>query len=425
MNGIQAEEWLHSLPRVSRMKGVESEKILLGLLGNPEKKLKFVHIAGTNGKGSTATMISNILIAAGYRVGTTISPFILDFRERFQINGEMISPEELQTVTQRVQQASKEMQQTYQQLPCEFVAVTAVALEWFAQKQCDIVVLETGIGGLLDATNAVENTEVACIMRIGFDHTNLLGYTLPEIAKQKCGILKKGCSVVCYPCQPQQALQQIVADCIAKQCSLTLPELEDLRSHKNKGLENKFCYGGYEVDLALLGKHQQYNAMVAIEAVLALWKKGWNISDEAILEGLNHTKFPARIEVLQAKPLIILDGCHNEDGAEALAQTLQQAKLTNLAAIVGVMEDKDCTAMLQELQDCFLHIYTVSPEIPRAMDTEKLAKLAKSFFKNVTVCDTVQDALELVQEDGWEGCVIFGSLYLASQARNKIIQQQN
>lgn len=422
MNYIQAEEWLHSLPHRTKQAGVESEKALLAYLGNPQDRLKFVHIAGTNGKGSAAAMLSSILKEAGYRVGTTVSPFILEFRERFQINGEMIPQEELAQITQKVRQAAYQMQQQEGELPCEFAAVTAVALEWFAQQQCDIVVLETGIGGRLDATNAVNNTEVACIMRIGLDHTEMLGDTVEQIAAEKCGILKPGCIVVTYPQQPQAALDEIVVTCEEMGCELVVPELEDLQPHKVKGLQNRFSYGGYEGVLSLPGKHQQYNAMVCIEAALALWRKGWNISDEAIYHGLYNTKFPARIEVVRTNPFIIVDGCHNKDGAQALAQTLKQAKLTDLAAVVGVMADKDCTAMLEQLSGCFAHLYTVTPNNPRAMDGEKLAELAKPFFGRATICDSIQDALELVEEDGWEGCVICGSLYLASEARNTIIK---
>lgn len=421
MNHIQAEEWLHSLPHRTSVPGVESEKMLLHYLGDPQTKLKFVHIAGTNGKGSAAAMLSNILKQAGYKVGMTISPFILEFRERFQINGEMIPHQDLATITETVQQAALKMQQEQGELPCEFAAVTAVALVWFAQQNCDIVVLETGIGGRIDATNAVENTEVACIMRIGLDHTEMLGDTLEKIAAEKCGILKNGCTVVTYPLQPQPALDEIMLACQDAGCELVVPDKDDLVSHKTQGLHNRFCYGGYEVTLSLPGMHQQYNAMVCIEAAIALWRKGWNIDDDAILRGLYQTTFPARIEVMRSQPLVIIDGCHNPDGAEELVNTLKKAKLNDLAVVMGVMGDKDYTAILKHLSQQFDQIYTVTPATPRAMDAEQLAEQAMAFFPHVTICDTVQDAVELAQEDGYDGCVICGSLYLASEARGLFV----
>ena len=423
MNHIQAEEWIHSLPHRTQKTGVESEKILLQYLGNPQNKLKFVHIAGTNGKGSAAAMMTSILKEAGYRVGTTISPFILEFRERFQMDGEMISHEKLAELTDKIKTAALQMEQEQGELPCEFAAVTALALTWFAEQNCDIVVLETGIGGRLDATNVVEHTEVACIMRIGLDHTEMLGDTLEQIAAEKCGIIKQGCIVVTYPKQPQAALDEIVVCCEKMGCELVVPELEDLTPHQAKGLQNRFCYGGYEISLSLPGAHQQMNAMVCIEAALALWRKGWKIEDDAILKGLYQTTFPARIEVVSRNPFIVLDGCHNQDGAQALADTLKKAKLTDMAAVVGVMQDKDCTAMLEQLSGCFSHLYTVTPDNPRAMDAEKLAEIAKPFFGRASICDTIEDALELVEADGCEGCVVCGSLYLASEARNKIIKK--
>lgn len=413
----QAEGWLHGLPRKASAPAAEMEKRLLARLGSPEKKLKFVHVAGTNGKGSTVAMLRSILAEAGYKVGSSISPFVLEFRERFMINGEMISREALAEETGRVMAAALAMQAEEGELPTEFAAVTALAIDWFAREGCDIVVLETGIGGRLDATNAIENTEVACILRIGRDHTDRLGETLAEIADHKCGIIKPGCTVISYPEQPQEALDEIVLMAEAAGCELVLPETEDLTLHKGRGLENRFEYGGYEVTLALPGRHQALNATVAIEAALELWRRGWEIEDEHILRGLYNTGFPARIEVMKREPLVIVDGCHNPDGAEALADTLRKARLGSLAAVIGMMRDKECEAALHKLADCFDYVYTVAPATPRAMDADELAALAKPIFGRVTACDTLADALELAEEDGYAGIVVCGSLYLAGEAR--------
>ena len=215
----EALAWVHSLPRLAQRPGVENEKRLLAKLGHPERALKFAHIAGTNGKGSTSVMLASILRSAGYKTGLTVSPYVLDFRERFQIDGAMIGEEALAAILTRVRAAAEALRADGWDSLVEFDAVTAAALLWFAQEQCDIVVLETGLGGRLDATNAVENTLVACITAIGMDHTELLGDTLDAIAREKCGIFKSRCAAVCYPDQPQEAMDAIVQCAKAAGCS--------------------------------------------------------------------------------------------------------------------------------------------------------------------------------------------------------------
>lgn len=419
MTSLEAEQWLHSLPHRTRMPGVDSARALLALLDNPQQRLKFVHIAGTNGKGSTAAMLAAILKESGLRVGCNVSPYVVEFRERFQMNGEMIDPAALGAVTAVVRRAAEQLRRDTGEWPCEFAAVTAVALVWFAQQQCDIVVLETGIGGRLDATNAIPAPEVACILRIGMDHMDMLGYTIPEIAREKCGIIKPGCTVVSYPGQLEAAREVIAETAAAAGCELVEPDADDILPQKGRPLENRFDYGGYLADLALPGSHQQRNAAVAIEAALALWRRGWEIDDDAILRGLRAARMPARIEVVSRDPFVVIDGCHNPDGAAALASTLKKAKLTGLAGVMGMMEDKNCEETLRALEGCFAHLYTVTPQTagPRALDTEQLAELARGVFPRVTVCDTAADALELAAEDGYEGAVVCGSLYLASEAR--------
>lgn len=309
MNYSEAVAWLHSLPRPAEtgMTGLESARMLLRELGNPQSGLRFVHVAGTNGKGSTVMMLASILKEAGYRVGSSISPYVLDFRERFLLNGEMIDQPSLARLAQRVQNAALAMQHKAGALPSEFSAVVALALLWFAESNCDIVVLEAGIGGDTDATNVIQNTLVACLCSIGLDHTAQLGSTVAEIARHKCGILKPGCTAVCYPRQPQEALDEIVLAAQKNGCELVLPEMQDLALHKGRPLENRFNYGGYEITLPFPGRHQAINAAVAIEAALALWRKGYAVEDDAILRGLYKVKFPARIELISRDPFVILE----------------------------------------------------------------------------------------------------------------------
>ena len=425
MNVSEAIEWVHSLPRLAAHPGVENTRRLLAKLGNPQKKLRFVHIAGTNGKGSTAVMLSCVLREAGYRTGLTVSPFVLDFRERFQINGEMIEPDTLAQILTEVRGAVDALRGDGWDSVVEFDAVTAAALVWFAREACDIVVMETGLGGRLDATNAVENTLVACITAIGFDHTELLGDTLDKIAHEKCGIFKNGCSVVCYPDQPQEALDEIILSAEESGCELRLPEKEDLRVFRARPFENRIDYGGYELTVPFPGLHQAYNACVVVEAALALCDKGLDVPDEAILKGIAAASFPARIEVLSRSPLVILDGAHNPDGARALAETLRGAKVSGMTAIMGVLHGKNAEKMLETLSPYFSGVCTVRPDSPRAMDAQELAALARRHFCAVTACESVEEAFDEALAAEEHGVCICGSLYLAAQARRIWEQRRN
>lgn len=410
-----ALDWLQSLPRLSGEPGLDRMKALLAALGDPQKRGRYVHIAGTNGKGSVAAFTANILQKAGFKTGLTISPYVLDFRERFQIDGQMIPPETLERLAAKVRAAAETLAET----PVQFEAVTALALCWFDEEHCDVAVLETGLGGRFDATNAVENTLVAAITRIDLDHTELLGDTVEKIAAEKAGIVKPGCIAVTYPVQEKEALQAIAAACIREKADLVAPEAEDIHLRRGGLFENRMEYGGYEVNLALPGAHQACNAAMAIEIALALWRQGLDIPDEAILEGLEATRFPARIEVLRRQPLVLLDGSHNPAGAAALAATLGAQKLPQKpAAVLGVLADKAAAEILRALGDSFSTIYAVTPDCPRAMSADELARLASQELPEVPVypCADLGQALDTALGLP-QGAVVCGSLYLAAQAR--------
>lgn len=416
----EALAWIHSLPRLAAHPGVENTRMLLAKLGSPEKQLKFVHIAGTNGKGSATVMLAGVLRKAGYRVGMSVSPYVIDFRERFQINGEMIAPAALAAILTEVRAAADGLAAEGWDSLVEFDAVTAAALLWFAREACDIVCLEVGLGGRLDSTNAVENTLVACIMHIAKDHTELLGDTDAKIATEKCGIFKNRCVAVSYPAQSREALDEIVLRAQKAGCPLRVPELEDLRFYKSRPLENRVNYGGYDLVIPFPGRHQAFNAAVVVEAALALCDRGLEIPDEAILSGIAEARFPARIEVLSHSPVIIVDGAHNPDGARALADTLRAARLRGLAAVMGVLDGKRPEEMLDALSPFFTEVYTVTPQSPRALSAEKLAALAKKRFAHVTPCADVAEALEKARANE-RGFVVCGSLYLASEARAMLL----
>lgn len=429
MTTQQAIEALHALPRMGQgAPGLARMQNLCDHLGNPEKELQCIHIAGTNGKGSLAAMTSSILTAAGYKTGLTISPYVVDFRERFQIDGEMIPPRTLANLTEKVLDAIDAIEAEGGEKPVEFEAVTALAFLWFARKKCDLVVLETGLGGRCDATNVVPHKLVAAITKIGYDHMEVLGDTLDKIAAEKAGIIKEGTVVVNYPDQPAEAMGPILTAAAEAHTSIITPDKDDLTLLRGKRLENRIDYGGYRAALGLPGTHQANHAAMAVEIALALWREfGYDISDDAILQGLADARMPARIEVLRRHPLLLLDGCHNPDGAKMLAATLTRADFEeNLVGVLGVLADKDYKDMLSDLAPCFAKVYTVTPNCPRALSAEELQKEAR-FHTDAEAADSVADAIrkavDYADENNLAGVVVCGSLYLAAEARPLLLKE--
>lgn len=429
MTTQQAIEALHALPRMGQgAPGLARMQNLCDHLGNPEKELQCIHIAGTNGKGSLAAMTSSILTAAGYKTGLTISPYVVDFRERFQIDGEMIPPRTLANLTEKVLDAIDAIEAEGGEKPVEFEAVTALAFLWFAREKCDLVVLETGLGGRCDATNVVPQKLVAAITKIGYDHVEVLGDTLDKIAAEKAGIIKEGTVVVNYPDQPAEAMGPILTAAAEAHTSIITPDKDDLTLLRGKRLENRIDYGGYRAALGLPGTHQANHAAMAVEIALALWREfGYDISDDAILQGLADARMPARIEVLRRHPLLLLDGCHNPDGAKMLAATLTRADFEeNLVGVLGVLADKDYKDMLSDLAPCFAKVYTVTPNCPRALSAEELQKEAR-FHTDAEAADSVADAIrkavDYADENNLAGVVVCGSLYLAAEARPLLLKE--
>ena len=429
MTTQQAIEALHALPRLgSGAPGLDRMQNLMDHLGNPEKDLQCIHIAGTNGKGSLAAMTSAILTAAGYKTGLTISPYVVDFRERFQIDGEMIPPRTLSSLTGKVMDAIETIRSEGGETPVEFEAVTALALLWFAREKCDLVVLETGLGGRCDATNVVPHKLVAAITKIGYDHMEILGDTLDKIAAEKAGIIKEGSVVINYPDQPEEAMGPILTAAAEAHTSIVTPDKEDIVRLRGKRLENRIDYGGYRAALGLPGSHQANHAAMAVEIALALWREfGYDISDEAIEQGLAAARMPARIEVLRRHPLLLLDGCHNPDGAKMLADTLTHADFEeNLVGVMGVLADKDYKDMLSDLAPCFAKVYTVTPNCPRALSAEDLQKEAR-FHTEAEAAGSVPEALrkaiDYADENNLAGVVVCGSLYLAAEARPWLLKE--
>ena len=322
--------------------GLDRTRQLLHALNDPQKQLKFIHVAGSNGKGSTCAMLDAILRSAGYRIGLYTSPYIQDFCERIQINGKNIPGADLARLTEKVRIFADAMEDH----PSQFELVTAIAMQFFAEQNCDLVVLEVGMGGELDSTNVIDCPEVAVITNIGLEHTEYLGNTLAQIASAKGGIIKSGCTAVCYDSDPE-AMQTLIQICVSRNVKYRISREGDLKSLSHSLDGQHFLWKDREYVLSLLGAHQLRNAGVVLEAVDVLRQHGWEIMEEAVQEGLRCVKWPARFELLLCTPLFILDGGHNPQCAEALVRNLQDyLSGEKFHFMIGFLADKDYLQML-------------------------------------------------------------------------------
>lgn len=420
MNITEALTYIHSVCWRGSIPGLSRTQELLRRMGNPEKKLKFVHIAGTNGKGSTAAMTASILRKAGYCTGLYTSPFLFRFNERMNINGADIADEELAEITEFVKPHAEAMTDH----PTEFELVTAIAMEYFARHRCDIVVLEVGMGGELDSTNVIDPPEVAVICNLGLDHTEFLGNTLEEIAQAKAGIIKPGCSAVLYRGSP--SVEAVFEEaCKAQGVELCKADFSALVSRSHSFAGQVFDFGSRKaLEIPLLGAHQLRNAAVVLTAVDCLIRRGWSISEENIRDGLRDVVWPGRFELLRRNPDVIVDGGHNPQCLEALAQNVRDYLAgRNITALTGVMADKDYAHMYETMAPLVTRFVAVTPDNPRAMPAEELKKILTSFGKPVTACASVSQGVEeALRQAGPQGLVLaFGSLYMVGDVRKTVL----
>ena len=413
----EALSYIHSICWKGSKLGLDRTRELLGKLDDPQKELKFIHIAGTNGKGSTAAMLSSILEEAGYRVGLYTSPFINRFNERMQVNHQPIPDEELAALTEYVRPHADAMADS----PTEFELITALAMVWFARQKCDIVVLEVGMGGELDSTNIIDVPEAAVIAAMGLDHVKELGPTMADIARAKAGIIKEGGRVVSYGGTPE-ADEVIAAVCRARNASLRQPDFSAIVPG-DFGLEGQtFSYKGWRgLRIPLVGAYQMNNAAVVLETVEVLRQRGWNISDEAVRQGLADTRWPARFEVLRRDPVFIVDGGHNPHGIRATAESLSRLfPGRKITFVTGVMADKDVEHILGLIVPLADQFFTVRPDNPRAMDAGELAARIEAMGAKATACASVRDGVDrAIQAEGPHGvaCAL-GSLYMSGEVRS-------
>lgn len=407
--------------------GLERVEELLGRLGNPEKKMKLIHVAGTNGKGSISRMLQSVLTAAGYRTGIFNSPFLSEPTEYLCVDGKDATKKEYSEIAQLIKSAVEGTQITRNNpmtdRPTEFELSFAMAVKYFEIRQCDYVILECGLGGLTDATNCIPSPVLSVLTNIGLDHTKLLGDTIEKITEQKCGIIKTGCSVVAYP-SDKKAIDIIKRHCKEKNCPLYIADFEKTDSH------NLEIYG----EPALSGEFQKRNLSVVLEAVGVLNETGAKISPDMVKKGIRNVVWPARFEVIIKEPLIILDGGHNEQCVEALCESLDKLKIKNSVFVIGVMADKDYPLMFERLKRYAGYVITTEPANPRRLSADISAKIWKllgvASEAVPSPSEAVKKAVSISEQmrkkdksDGNEAAVIVtGSLYMMGEVRKTLLK---
>lgn len=419
MNAEQAIAYIHSVCWKGSIPGLGRTQELLEKMGNPEKKLKFVHIAGTNGKGSTAAMTASILRKAGYRTGLYTSPYIYRFHERIQVDGVEISDEELAEITEYVKPLADSMAQS----PTEFELVCCIAFEYFYRKKCEIVVLEVGMGGAWDATNVIEVPEVAVITNIGLDHTEYLGDTVEKIAETKSGIFKPHGHAVVYRSTPSvEAVYERV--CAERDVSLRKADFDGLvlKAHTLEG-QVFDCGSRKNLVLPLLGDHQLHNASVVLAIADTLIGEGWNISEQNIYDGIRDVRWPGRFDIVCRKPLFIIDGGHNPQCIEALVKNIRDYLAgKKVVALTGVLADKDYADMYKPVMPLVDRFVCITPPNPRKLEAEQLARYLRQAGAQAqaseSILDGVKKAMDLAGEDGVVLC--FGSLYSIGGIRDAL-----
>ena len=423
MDFEEAVNYYHSLERFGIRPGLDSIRALCRQLGDPQKKLRCVHVAGTNGKGSVCTEIASVLTEAGYRTGLYTSPYVIEFRERIRLNGEMIGKDDLAAVTDVVRKTVSSLSEKGI-LVTEFEAVTAAAFLYFAEQHCDIVVLETGLGGRFDATNVIEDPLCSIITSVSLDHIKILGDTVEKIAFEKSGIIKPHHPVITSSNQTDSVREVIrrTADSVESEMMTADPSAMEILQSDISGTD--VLYLGQSFHIPFPGCHQIENASLVISAIEFLRRIGYYISDEHLSLGISKAFIPARIEIIKRDPLIILDGSHNESSTAALAAAIKTyLPDKKLLAVMGMMADKDCEGALKNLLPFFSEVIAVTPSNPRSMPADSFCDLVKRYNVPAVAKESPQQgvlyAFERVKY--FDALIVCGSLYLASDVRQLLL----
>ena len=414
----EALYYIHSVCWKGSVPGLERISALLDKMGHPERKLKFIHVTGTNGKGSTCAMLASMFTKAGYKTGLYTSPFLIRFNERIQIDGVQISDEEICRITEYI----KPLADSIFEQPTEFEMVTALGFEYFARQGCDLVVCEVGMGGEFDATNVILPPEAAVICNIGLDHTEVLGDTLEKIAATKSGIIKPGCDAVIYREQP--SVEAVIEDrCKAVGAKLHKADFADIHLLSHDLTGQVFDWERFKrLKLPLLGDHQLHNAAVALTTATVMQQRGWKLTDDDIREGLASVRWPGRFDVRRSDPLFIIDGGHNPQCAQTVAENLRSYfPDSRRVLLVGVLKDKDYAGIFDALDPVADEYVCIAPDSQRALPAEELGKFLEKYGKDVNVCESIKDgvsmALDIAGDDPDTMICAVGSLYSVGEIR--------
>ncbi len=416
--------WYHSFEKFGVVPGLDRVKMLCARLNDPQKKLRCVHVTGTNGKGSVCTEVANVLRCAGYKTALYTSPEVIDFRERMQINGEMISADELCRVTEKVKSALEQVNEEGV-FPTQFEVVTAAAFLWFAERDCDIAVLETGLGGRYDATNIIETPLVCAVVSVSLDHVGILGDTVEKIAWEKSGIFKSGAQVIASASVPQGAQEVIRSVASENGCGVLFADEKDIFDLSRLS-ENTVGYKDVSFRLPFYGYHQVRNASLAVCICDALTRKGFVISTSHIAEGISGSRIPARTEIICREPFVMLDGCHNDASTAALADVLKTVlPEKKILAVMGMMADKDCKKNVLNLAPCFSYVVTVKPSNPRSAEAFELADTVRAAGVDAFAVEDPKEGIDFAADilDSFDALIVCGSLYLAADIREYLIRK--
>ena len=424
MNYEEARVYLDNVAKYGSVLGLDAMRELLRRLGNPEKGLKIVHIAGTNGKGSVLAFLSTVLTESGYRVGRYISPTLFSYRERIQVDGEYIEKEPLARLVTRIREASEAMDRDGLRTPTAFEIETALGLLYFAEKKCDAVVLETGMGGRDDATNAIAEVMMEIFASISLDHLGVLGNNLTEIAECKADIIRKN-SLVISAFQKEEAAEVLKRTAAERNAKLVTVDPGQISDVKYGYEEQSFSYGAEKnIRIHLAGAYQIENAALAAEAVQGLRSLGFRISDEAFRRGMEKTVWRGRFTCIHKEPLVIMDGAHNEDAAKKLAASIETYfPGRKISYIMGVFKDKEYEKVIRITAPYAAKVTAVeTPGNPRALPKEELKKVWETFGVPVTTADTIAEAVKenITSAEKEEIIVVFGSLSFLGEAEKAV-----
>ncbi|MCT4621680.1 MAG: bifunctional folylpolyglutamate synthase/dihydrofolate synthase [Marinisporobacter sp.] len=430
MNYQEALDYIHDTYKFGSKLGLENITYLLDLMGNPHESLKVIHVAGTNGKGSTSNFIAHVLMEEGYKVGLYTSPYLEEFTERIRVDGKNIPKADLAEVTDYVREKVLQMVERGMNHPTEFEIVTAIGFEYFKRQKVDFLVLEVGMGGRFDATNVIKNPLVSVITPIDLDHIDYLGDTLDKIAFEKAGIIKENNYAVSYP-QKIEGMRVIEEVCKKRNTYLFKASIETIEivEQSDRGQSFYAFYGNekLKLDIAMLGDHQIENATVALTALSILEKYYYvRISKKALAKGFKKAIWPGRLEIMRRDPMVLIDGAHNLQGMKALAKVLKKLfKGKNIILALGILADKD-PKMIEEIVPLAKSLVLTKPNNPRAMSVEKLKEKTEHFHKPTImkekISDAVEEAISMVKSE--EVVVFAGSLYMIGEVRT-ILKNMN